>query len=76
MLVEDMELDYEDAFLGFILGSVLSRAINSEAPFLETIAGTMGLVFMHSIFAVSMSMRDSAMKSWIICFSASSDPCE
>ena len=32
--------------------------------------------FMHSILAVSMSMQDSAMKSWIICFSASSEPCE
>lgn len=40
-----------DAFLGFILGSVLSRAINGPAPFLDTIAGTMGLVFMHGLFA-------------------------
>lgn len=40
-----------DAFLGFILGSVLSRAINGSSPFLETIAGAIGLVLMHSIFA-------------------------
>jgi uncharacterized membrane protein YcaP (DUF421 family) len=44
-----------DALLGFILGSVLSRAINGSAPLLETLAGSLGLVLIHSFFAIVAS---------------------
>lgn len=42
-----------DVILGFMLGSVLSRAVTSSAPFFETIlGGALGLVLMHWLFAV------------------------
>lgn len=42
-----------DFILGFMLGSVLSRAVTGNAPFFETIlGGALGLVLMHWLFAV------------------------
>lgn len=42
-----------DVILGFMLGSVLSRAVTGNAPFFETILGAaLGLVLMHWLFAV------------------------
>jgi uncharacterized membrane protein YcaP (DUF421 family) len=36
-----------DTVLGFILGSVVSRAINGQAAFLPTLAGSLFLVLLH-----------------------------
>lgn len=42
-----------DVILGFMLGSVLSRAVTGNAPYFETILGAgLGLVLMHWLFAV------------------------
>lgn len=42
-----------DVILGFMLGSVLSRAITASAPFFETIlGGALALVLIHWLFAV------------------------
>lgn len=42
-----------DVILGFMLGSVLSRAVTGNAPYFETILGAaLGLVVMHWLFAV------------------------
>lgn len=42
-----------DVILGFMLGSVLSRAITANSPYFETIlGGGLGLVLMHWLFAV------------------------
>lgn len=42
-----------DVILGFMLGSVLSRAVTGNAPYFETILGaSLGLVLMHWLFAV------------------------
>ncbi|HSM57435.1 MAG TPA: YetF domain-containing protein [Candidatus Sulfomarinibacteraceae bacterium] len=42
-----------DVILGFMLGSVLSRAITASAPFFETIlGGALSLVLIHWLFAV------------------------
>ncbi len=42
-----------DVILAIMLGSVLSRAINGSAPFLETIAGSAVLVLLHWLLAVA-----------------------
>lgn len=42
-----------DVILGFMLGSVLSRAVTGNAPYFETILGAgLGLVLIHWLFAV------------------------
>ncbi len=41
-----------DVLLAVILGSILSRAINGDAPFLETVATAFILVGLHWLFAV------------------------
>jgi len=41
-----------DATLGFILGSMLARAINGSAPFFETLGVGFVLVFLHKLLAV------------------------
>jgi uncharacterized membrane protein YcaP (DUF421 family) len=40
-----------DVILGFVLASMLARAINGSAPFLPTFAGGFVLVFLHRIIA-------------------------
>jgi uncharacterized membrane protein YcaP (DUF421 family) len=40
-----------DVILGFILASMLARAVNGSSPFLPTIVGGFVLVFLHKIFA-------------------------
>ncbi len=40
-----------DIILAFILGSTLSRAINSSAPLFPTFAGCFGLVLLHRLTA-------------------------
>ncbi len=40
-----------DAILGFILGTTLSRAINTGAPFIGTLVGGLTLVLVHVAFA-------------------------
>ena len=58
-----------------MIGDVRESAISvrdRDAPCLSICQAA----FMHSILAVSISINDSATKSWIICFSASSEPCE
>lgn len=41
-----------DVVLGFIFGSMLARAINGSAPFFETMAAGVVLVFLHWLFVV------------------------
>jgi len=41
-----------DVVLGFILGSTLSRAINTDAPFFETILAGLVLMSIHGLFAI------------------------
>lgn len=40
-----------DVILGFMLGSILSRAINGSAGFFETLVGALVLVALHWLFA-------------------------
>ena len=40
-----------DVLLGFVLGSVLSRAISGTAAFLPTIAGSLVIVILHRLLA-------------------------
>jgi uncharacterized membrane protein YcaP (DUF421 family) len=40
-----------DYILAFILGSMLSRAINGSAPFLQTLVGGLALVLFHRLVA-------------------------
>jgi len=40
-----------DVLLGFILGSVLSRAISGTAAFLPTLAGSLVIVILHRLLA-------------------------
>lgn len=40
-----------DVVLGFMLGSLLSRAVTGNSPFLPTLAGSAGLVMVHWLFA-------------------------
>ncbi len=40
-----------DVLLGFVLASMLARAINGSAPFVPTLVGGFVLVFMHRIFS-------------------------
>lgn len=41
-----------DVILGFVLGSILSRAITGNSPFFETLAAGTTLVVLHWLFAV------------------------
>ncbi|MBW3635236.1 MAG: DUF421 domain-containing protein [Armatimonadetes bacterium] len=41
-----------DVILGFMLGSILSRAITNSSPFFEALGAALVLVVMHWIFAV------------------------
>ncbi len=47
-----------DMILGFILGSVLSRAITGNAPFFQTIGAGVILVGIHSLFAIASYYSD------------------
>ena len=40
-----------DVLLGFVLASMLARAINCSAPFIPSLVGGFFLVFVHRIFA-------------------------
>src|SRR6188474_995265 len=40
-----------DAILGFILGSMIARAINGSAPFFPTLGGGLVLVLLHRAVA-------------------------
>jgi uncharacterized membrane protein YcaP (DUF421 family) len=40
-----------DVLLGFVLASMLARAINGSAPFVPSLVGGFVLVFVHRIFA-------------------------
>jgi uncharacterized membrane protein YcaP (DUF421 family) len=53
-----------DAILGFILASMLSRAINGSAPFFPTIAGGLVVVLLHRFMAY-MAMRYTRFGSLI-----------
>ena len=41
-----------DVLLAIVLGSVLSRAINGQAPFLPTLAASVLLVLLHRVVGV------------------------
>ena len=41
-----------DVILGFVLSSMLARAINGSAPFLPTLAGGVVLILLHRIISV------------------------
>lgn len=47
-----------DVILGIMIGSVLSRAITGNSPFLPTVAAALALVVLHSLFA-SLSFHSS-----------------
>lgn len=54
-----------DVILGFMLGSVLSRAITGSSPFFETLfGGALALVLMHWLFAV-ISFRSDRFGNWV-----------
>lgn len=54
-----------DVILGFMLGSVLSRAITGSSAFFETVFGAaLALVLMHWLFAV-ISFRSDRFGDWV-----------
>lgn len=54
-----------DAVLGFMLGSVLSRAITGSAAFFETIlGGALALILLHWLFAI-VSFRSDHFGNWV-----------
>jgi uncharacterized membrane protein YcaP (DUF421 family) len=46
-----------DVMLGFLLGSLLSRAISGTAAFMPTIAGTLVIVLLHRVLATIVFHR-------------------
>jgi uncharacterized membrane protein YcaP (DUF421 family) len=53
-----------DAVLGFILASVLARAINGSAPFGPTLAVGFVLVLLHRLFS-TLAFYSETLGSWI-----------
>jgi uncharacterized membrane protein YcaP (DUF421 family) len=53
-----------DYILAFILGSMLSRAINGSAPFLQTMVGGLALVLFHRLVAW-LSFRNHTIGQWV-----------
>jgi uncharacterized membrane protein YcaP (DUF421 family) len=53
-----------DAILGFILGSMLARAVNGSAPFFPTIGGGFVLVFLHRIMSWLARVSDT-FGTWV-----------
>lgn len=54
-----------DAVLGFMLGSVLSRAITGSSAFFETLlGGALGLILIHWLFAI-LSFRSDRFGDWV-----------
>ena len=48
-----------DVILGFVLSSMLARAINGSAPFLPTMVGGLVLVLLHRLFSVISFYSDT-----------------
>jgi len=48
-----------DVILGFVLSSMLARAINGSAPFLPTLAGGLVLVLLHRIISIISFYSDA-----------------
>jgi uncharacterized membrane protein YcaP (DUF421 family) len=53
-----------DAILGFILASMLARAINGSGPFVPTIVGGFLLVFLHR-FCCKVAARWERFGGWV-----------
>src|ERR1700756_3996207 len=53
-----------DAILGFILASMLARAVNGSAPFFPTLFGGFVVVGLHRIFA-RLSCRSKRFGAWV-----------
>src|SRR5687768_58522 len=45
-----------DVIVGVMIGSILSRAVTGNSPFLPTLAAALALVLMHALFA-ALSLR-------------------
>ena len=53
-----------DAILGFVLASMLARAINGSAPFFPTLGGGFVLVGMHRLIG-SLAFRSDHVGRWV-----------
>lgn len=53
-----------DAILGFMLASMLARAINGSGPFFPTLAGGLVLVGLHRLLA-AMAFRSAKVGEWV-----------
>lgn len=53
-----------DVILGFVLGSMLSRAVNGSAPFFETLGTVLVLVYFHRLLA-RLAFQSKTLGRWI-----------